>query len=48
MVLLLLFVGAVVGALARRAVSVSCRVFVFDCGDLQVLQSSDTSLPAHG
>lgn len=46
--LFLLFVGAVVGAVARRAVGVSCCVFVFDCGDLQVLQSSDTSLPAHG
>lgn len=45
---LLLSVGAVVGALAHRAVDVSCCVFVPDCGDLQVLQSSDISLPTHG
>lgn len=44
----LLFVGAVVGVLANRAVSVSCCVFVSDRGDVQVLQSSDMSLPAHG
>lgn len=43
-----LCVGAVVGALARRAAAVSCGVFVSDCGDLQVLQSSDLPLHAHG
>lgn len=47
-VFFLLFVGAVVGALAYRAVGVSCCVFVSDCGDVQVLQSSDMSLPDHG
>ena len=41
-------VGAVVGALAHRAVGVSRCLFVSDGGDLQILQSSDLSLPAHG
>lgn len=40
-------VCAVVGALAHRAAPVSRRVFVGDCGDLQILQSSDLSFPPH-
>lgn len=47
MMCLLLFAGAVVGALAHRIVGVSRCVSEFDCSDLQVLQSSDLSLPAH-
>lgn len=37
-----------VGALADRVIDISRRVFVPDCVDLPVLQSSDMSLPAHG
>ena len=48
MMCLLLFVGAVVGALDHRFVGVSRCVSEFDCSDLQVLQSSDLPLPAHG
>lgn len=40
-------VRSVVGALARRVACVSRRVFVSDCGDLQVLQSSDLPLSPH-
>lgn len=37
-----------VGDLAYWTGGVSCRLFVCDGADLQVLQSSDLSLPAHG
>lgn len=40
-------VCAVVRALAHRALAVSCCVFVPDCGNLQVLQSSDLPLLAN-
>lgn len=39
--------GTVVGALAHWTVAISPGVFFCDCGDLQVLQSSDLPLPAH-
>lgn len=42
-----MFTGAVVGTMANRARSISCGVFVPDCSNLQVLQSSDLPLPGH-
>lgn len=40
--------GAVVRALAHRVFGVSCRVSEHHRADLQILPSSDLSLPAHG
>lgn len=42
-----MFTGAVVGTMANRAHSISCGVFIPDCSNLQVLQSSDLPLPGH-
>lgn len=41
-------VRTVVGALAHRVDMFSCPVFMCDCGDMQILQSSDLSLLAFG